>query len=369
MLIDNDNNKATAGRAGKGAANKSATKIVWEPAQSGGTINVWAETRPSPGRNVKFAPTSCGVLYLNEDGAAAFEIDPGTGEPFVDQFGERLPPILESNQLCLVAVSDVDLSGSIVPDGSGDEDGDGLTDLEEACDVGTDPCLEDTDEDGVLDGADACPLDAAIIDADGDGCEDAVDPSCFSFTNTPSEDLTDNTYFDNCIAATGNQVSITLSDSGGAIVYQGTGTKVGTWTNDQITSTATFTTQWTHHLHDRAILLDTGDLLTISGQNSQNGGCHGDLGNGYVIIVAAPGGGIGRVKLLVTSYLHFVPSSLGRSFRDNSSGGTGDPLNDWTTEHEISFNSGAVMDSCDVVFNLSDPMTPFFGKVQISVVP
>ena len=101
----------------------------------------------------------------------------------------------------------------------------------------------------------------------------------------------------------------------------------------------------------------------------ENGGCRGDLGNGYVIIVAPPFGGIGKVKLLVTSYQHFVSLSGGRFFRDNSPGGTGDPLTDWTTQHEISFNSGAVMDSCDVAFNLSGPMTPFFGKVQISVLP
>lgn len=171
MLMDDDGGNATAAPAGKGAPNKSATKIVWEPAPSGGTIKVWAETRQRPGRNVNFAPTSCGVLYLNEDGAAAFEIDPTTGGPFVDMLGDRLPPILESNKLCLTAVSDVN-GGGIVPDGSGDEDGDGLSDLTEACDVGTDPCVADTDGDGVLDGVDACPLDKAVIDIDGDGCED-----------------------------------------------------------------------------------------------------------------------------------------------------------------------------------------------------
>jgi hypothetical protein len=34
--------------------------------------------------------------------------------------------------------------------------------------------LEDSDNDGVVDNQDACPLDFATNDADGDGCEDAV---------------------------------------------------------------------------------------------------------------------------------------------------------------------------------------------------
>jgi hypothetical protein len=36
--------------------------------------------------------------------------------------------------------------------------------------IGSDPCLEDTDGDGVNDGLDACPLVAAFNDLDG--CED-----------------------------------------------------------------------------------------------------------------------------------------------------------------------------------------------------
>jgi len=131
---------------------------------------VVAETRQSPGRrNVRYAPTSCGALYLN-DGAQVFEVDE-FGEPLRDlNTGEVLPPILESNQLCLAAVEDLD-GGGIVGDGSGDEDGDGLTDLEEACERGTDPCLADTDGDGVNDNSDLCPLrgleETGFVDADG----------------------------------------------------------------------------------------------------------------------------------------------------------------------------------------------------------
>ncbi len=108
-----------------------ATKISWTPDPLGGMITVWAMTRERP--NGKFAPTSCGALYLN-DGAQAFELDPVTGEPL------DLPPILASNSLCLAAVEDVNGDGEIARDGSGDEDGDGLTDYEEACVIGSDPC-------------------------------------------------------------------------------------------------------------------------------------------------------------------------------------------------------------------------------------
>ena len=169
QLMDDDEGRANAALANKSGKGKGATKIVWEPNPEGGKITVWADTRQKR-RNGKFSPTSCGALYLNK-GAEAFEIDPVTLEPKVDQFDDRLPPILESNQLCLVAVSDLNGSG-IVADGSGDEDVDGLTDIAEACEIGTDPCVDDTDGDGVLDGFDACPLEAAVIDNDGDGCED-----------------------------------------------------------------------------------------------------------------------------------------------------------------------------------------------------
>ena len=159
MLLDDDSGRATAQGANKKKNNKSATKIKWTPDPAGGMITVWADSRMRP--NGKFAPTSCGTLYLN-DGAEVFEIDPATGEPFVDGFGKRLPPIFESNNLCLAAVKDVNGDGLITRDGTGDEDGDGLTDLEEACELGTDPCDPDTDGDGALDGADADPLDPSV---------------------------------------------------------------------------------------------------------------------------------------------------------------------------------------------------------------
>ncbi len=122
---------------------QSATHIQWTPDPSGSTLNVVATTRQSPGKgNDKFAPTSCGALFLN-DGAVAFELDPATGEPKRDPTtGELAPPLFESTRLTLVAVEDLN-GGGVVPDGSGDEDGDNVTDLQEILD-GTDPCIPDT---------------------------------------------------------------------------------------------------------------------------------------------------------------------------------------------------------------------------------
>ena len=154
--------------ANKKDNNKSATIIQWTPDPDGGTINVVVTTRESPGKGhrkkggPKFRPTSCGPLVLN-DGALVFEIDPSTGEPKRDPTGEVLPPIFESDPLLLVAVKDLD-GGGLVGDGSGDVDGDTLTDLDEVSgEVVTDPCNPDTDGDGVNDDLDSDPLDPEVL--------------------------------------------------------------------------------------------------------------------------------------------------------------------------------------------------------------
>lgn len=93
---------------------------------------------------------ACGTLTLN-DGAVAFEIDE-SGEIVLDPAtGEPVVVAGPTDPLRLVVVADLDGDG-VVPDGSGDEDGDGLTDADEALNLGTDPCLVDTDSDSVNDG-------------------------------------------------------------------------------------------------------------------------------------------------------------------------------------------------------------------------
>lgn len=179
------------GRVGKKC--KSATHIQWTPNSNGSIINVVATTRESPGkghtkkgRPMKFAPTSCGALFLN-DGAAVFELDPATGEPLLDPVtGEVLPPIFESGALVLAAVEDVNDDGVIARDGSGDEDNDGITDLDEVSGpVVTDPCNPDTDGDGLNDGSDPNPT--TFDDADNDGVGDGLD-NCPNVSNPDQAD-------------------------------------------------------------------------------------------------------------------------------------------------------------------------------------
>jgi len=149
MTVSNGFGSADVFKNGKlGKKCQSSTKILWTPPDpDGGVINVVMETRQSPGKkNVKFAPTSCGPLFLNSGLAKVFEVDPATGEPLRDPAtGELLPPLFTAEPLVLAAVEDVDGDGVIVPDGSGDEDDDGRTDIEEVRDFGSDPCLVSVD--------------------------------------------------------------------------------------------------------------------------------------------------------------------------------------------------------------------------------
>lgn len=175
VVSDNIDDDVDFFRAGRGNPSKSATKIEWRPASDCSTLTVCVTSR-GRGRSGKFSPTSCGMLCLN-NGAEAYEVDE-FGEPLVDPgTGERLPPIMESDSLCLAAVEDLN-GGGIVGDGSGDEDEDGLEDWDEVMIYGTEPCNPDTDGDGLNDGEEVDigtnPLDS---DTDDDGVPDGEDPA------------------------------------------------------------------------------------------------------------------------------------------------------------------------------------------------
>jgi hypothetical protein len=153
--FDPDSGHVDVARGGKVGKNcRSSSHIDWTPSSDSEMLEVSVKMRQSPGKGHNqpaFAPTSCGPLYLNK-GAQAFELD-DWGEPLRD-------PVLESNQLCVAAVSSELLPG----DGFGpdaDHDGDGIASFAEACtnELRTNPCLIDTDSDGVNDDVDECPLE------------------------------------------------------------------------------------------------------------------------------------------------------------------------------------------------------------------
>jgi hypothetical protein len=157
--FDGDYGTVDVSRGGKvGKDCQSDTDIQWVPPEEGATINVQTEARCHDNRNnTKCKPTSCGALYLNY-GAVAY-----------DEFGELVAG--PTAPLCLAAVSDLDGEVGIDYTGAGDEDEDGISDYEEACGIGTDPCDADTDNDGVNDGDDACALLGDEGDGvDGNGC-------------------------------------------------------------------------------------------------------------------------------------------------------------------------------------------------------
>ena len=145
----------------------SSTQICWIPFTPDveETLTVTVETRQSPSGKPKFAPTSCGLLLLN-DGAIAFEYDP-IEEEIVLEFDNPIIVAGPTDPLKLVAVKDLD-GGGVNPDGTGDEDGDTLTDADEVLIHGTSPCDADSDGDGCDDNLDTDPVNPGP-DVDGDG--------------------------------------------------------------------------------------------------------------------------------------------------------------------------------------------------------
>jgi len=80
-----------------------------------------------------------------------------------DYDGDGMPDTWENSYAC---------TNSQVADAGDDDDSDGLTHLQEYG-TGTDPCDNDTDNDTVLDGADANPLNKFVCrDVDADTCDD-----------------------------------------------------------------------------------------------------------------------------------------------------------------------------------------------------
>ena len=174
------------GNKGNGKNKNSATRIEWipDPSIEVSNITVKVETRQSPSGKTKFAPTSCGLLLLN-DGAIAFEYDPGTGEILKDLNGDPIIVAGPTDPLKLVAVEDLDGTEGIRADGNGDEDEDGLSDADEVLMHGTDPCSSDTDGDGLSDFVEvgSC-TDPTNADTDNDGLSDGVETDTGTFVDS-----------------------------------------------------------------------------------------------------------------------------------------------------------------------------------------
>lgn len=166
-----------------------------------------------------------------------------------------------------------------------------------------------------------------------DAVHDHNEGLCFSFTNTPAEDLIGNDWFDACVDAAmngGSEVTVILRDNSGNVVYQASGDIVGNWTQNQITSVASASQQFFSTNHDRLVSLDNGDKLMISGKSASNSGFGGSFGNGYGIVVYPTNPNYYfNPKLIATSYRQIVGYNGIRSF-----GG-------WTEASEISWNNGA----------------------------
>ncbi|WP_105259094.1 MULTISPECIES: hypothetical protein [unclassified Pseudoalteromonas] len=185
-LTDDDLGKAFIQSANKKDDSKSASQIEWLPEPSGGFISALAQTRGAK-KNGKYAPASCGSLMLNAR-AQVYKLELSTGLPLEDESGDVYPPIIESNTLCLAAVMDVNGDGVIKRDGTGDEDGDGLSDYVEACEYYTNPCTNDSDGDGLTDGEESqLGTDPLNSDTDGDGLSDAEEVNLYGTDPTNSD--------------------------------------------------------------------------------------------------------------------------------------------------------------------------------------
>lgn len=188
-------------------------------------------------------------------------------------------------------------------------------------------------------------LEAAVVNLDARlaGVEASAhthhDGLCFSFNNTSGEDLTNNDWFDDCVAAAeagGTTVRVVLKDGSDNVVYEASGAIVGTWSQDFLTSTRTdFWSQYHSGNHDRLITLDNGDKLMIPGKSSTNAGCGGDLGNGYGInIYPSNPNYYSNLKILIQPYQHFNNWTGPRYFAN------------WTPNHEITWAGGNTFNTC-----------------------
>ncbi|MES2606415.1 MAG: hypothetical protein V4603_15885 [Pseudomonadota bacterium] len=178
-------------------------------------------------------------------------------------------------------------------------------------------------------------LDTRLVGVEQSGPGNA----CFTLNNTTDEDITNNDWFDACVAAAQSgktKIHVIFKNGDGSVAYDAVGPIVGSWTQDNLTSTTSDVwSQYNSYNHDRMITLNNGDKLMLSGKSSANAGCGGDLGNGYgMVIYPSNPDYYSNIKFLVQPYQHFVGYSGARYFSP------------WDAGREISWNNGSTLNTC-----------------------
>ncbi|EDM79667.1 putative lipoprotein [Plesiocystis pacifica SIR-1] len=190
-----------------------------------------------------------------------------------------------------------------------------------------------------------------------DGCDsDCLAEFCAIITNTEDEDVTGNDWFDECIMTEGDLVIVKLRNTEGTVIYEAQGTKVGTWTQDDITSLGPSTTEYNENGHSQLIPLDNGDMLFISGKDADAGvyTCNTDLGNGYGIIVYPDNPNWYLNPKIMAMPYKGAYNDMPRAFAN------------WGQDYEVSYAEGANMNSCT---EGDGGLVPFLGEFTLRVKP
>ncbi len=259
--------------------------------------------------------------------------------------------------------SDCDGASDYDADGDGDDSDDygGVdeNDNDPTCSTGCTPGLTQADAAAscvdVLAVAPGAPDGTYWIDPNDDGdTTDAFQVECdmtnggwalcFALENTTAEDLSNNSWFDDCVdytnsSWTGDEVRVLLEDASGTALYDEGGDHAGvTWSYDTITSTTSTSNQYNSGNHNRLVTLDNGDKLMIAGKTSGNSGCGGSMGNGYGIVVypSSPDY-FSNPKMFVFPYRHQNPTYGYLNVRG---------FDGWTPSNEISYGGGSSFNSC-----------------------
>jgi len=141
---------------------------------------------PVDGDSGSISPSPSGIVSIAEWPASQFDpglIDIDLGDPDADTDGDG---VLDSADAC----PDTPEGANITEDGCPDTDNDGIADKDDTCDIVQDPAVisgcEDYDGDGVIDIYDDCPEVSGSVD--NNGCPVKKDPVISGSTLLNSDD-------------------------------------------------------------------------------------------------------------------------------------------------------------------------------------